>query len=330
MTGRRKAAILLLSLGPEVASDIYRSLTDQEIEHITLEIANLGSVPPELSAQVIEEFYHTAMAKQYISHGGVSTARELLEKALGTGKAIEILDRLQGVIGGAPFDFLKHVDPHQLLSFVQNEHPQTIALILAHLDKEHGAVVMSALTPAVQKEVALRIATMEHTSPEIIAEVERVLERKLASVLAQEFSSAGGVDTLAELLNRVEPGTGKNILEALERTNQELATEIKKQMFTFDDLVILDDRTLQMVLREVDPKDLAAALKGAGDAVRNQIFGNMSSRAAQSLRDDIETLGPVRIKQVEESQQKILSTIRRMAEDGEITVYRSGNEQYVE
>lgn len=326
ITGRKKAAILMISLGPDIAADVYRCLSDDEIEQITLEVANLGAVPEELTSQVIEEFYHTAMAKQYIAHGGISTAREILEKALGPAKAMEIIERLQGMLQGTPFDFLKKVDPNHLLNFIQSEHPQTVALILAHLEYDQSAVIMSALAPDMQTEVALRIATMDQTSPEIISEVERVLERKIATVLSQEFSVAGGIEALAELLNRVDRATEKSILETLEEENQELAVEIKKLMFTFDDVILLDDRAIQQVLREVDMKELAVALKGANEEVRTKIFNNVSSRAADNIRDDMEFMGPVRVKQVEEAQQKIVAIIRRLEESGEIIINRGGEE----
>ena len=215
------------------------------------------------------------------------------------------------MLQGTPFDFLKKVDPNHLLNFIQSEHPQTVALILAHLEYEQSAVIMSALPPEMQTEVALRIATMDQTSPEIISEVERVLERKIATVLSQEFSVAGGIEALAELLNRVDRATEKSILETLEEENQELAVEIKKLMFTFDDVILLDDRAIQQVLKEVDMKELAVALKGANDEVKNKIFGNVSS-AQENIREDMEFIGPVRVKQVEEAQQKIVAIIRRL------------------
>jgi flagellar motor switch protein FliG len=327
LSGRKKAAILMITLGPDIAADIYRGLSDEEIEQITLEVANIGTVPQELTWQVIEEFYHTAMAKQYISHGGISIAREILEKALGPGKAMEVIERLQGMLQGTPFDFLKKVDPNHLLNFIQSEHPQTIALILAHLEFDQSAIIMSALPPELQTEVALRIATMDQTSPEIISEVERVLERKIATVLSQEFSVAGGIEALAELLNRVDRATEKSILETLEEENQELAVEIKKLMFTFDDVILLDDRAIQQVLREVDFKELSVALKGGNEEVKTKIFSNISSRAADNIREDMEYMGPVRIKQVEEAQQKIVAIIRRLEEAGEIFINRGGEEQ---
>ncbi|MDP8245527.1 MAG: flagellar motor switch protein FliG [Candidatus Hinthialibacter antarcticus] len=329
LTGRKKAAILMLSLGPEIAADVYRSLADSDIEQITLEIANLMNVTGEHKSQVIEEFYHTAMAKQYMSHGGVNTAKEILEKALGPGKTMEILERLQGVIAGRPFDFLKHVNAAELINFVRNEHPQTIALILAHLTNDQAALILSELPPDTQQEVAIRIASMEHTSPEIITDVERILEKKLSNILSSDFREAGGVDALAEMLNQVDPTSGKKILESIQEQDVELAAEVKKRMFTFDDLIMLDDRSMQRVLSSIDMKELAAALKGAGDDVRKQVFSNLSARAAGILQEDIDLMGPVRVQQVEESQQRIVSILRSLEENGEIIIHRPGQDEMV-
>ncbi len=327
LTGRKKAAILMVALGSDTAADTYRHLSDEEIEQITLEVANLGTVPQELTLQVIEEFYHTSMAKQYMGAGGIGTARDILEKALGPGRAMEIIERLQGMLQGSPFDFLKKVDPNHLLNFIQKEHPQTIALILAHLGYEQSAIIMSALSPELQTEVALRIATMDQTAPEIISEVERVLERKIATVLSQEFTSAGGIEALAELLNRVDRGTEKGIMESLEEENQELAVEIKKLMFTFDDVMLLDDKAIQSVLKEVDVKEVVVALKGATQEVKEKIFSNVSSRAADNMREEMEFMGPVRVKHVEEAQQKIVAVIRRLEESGEIIIARGNGDE---
>ena len=329
LTGRKKAAILMLSLGPEIAADVYRSLADSDIEQITLEIANLMNVTGEHKSQVIEEFYHTAMAKQYMSHGGVNTAKEILEKALGPGKTMEILERLQGVIAGRPFDFLKHVNAVELINFVRNEHPQTIALILAHLTNDQAALILSELPPETQQEVAIRIAGMEHTSPEIITDVERILEKKLSNILANDYREAGGVDALAEMLNQVDPTSGKKILESIQEQDVELAAEVKKRMFTFDDLIMLDDRAMQRVLSSSDMKELAAALKGAGDDVKKQVFSNLSARAAGILQEDIDLMGPVRVQQVEESQQRIVGILRSLEENGEIIIQRPGQDEMI-
>lgn len=330
LTGRKKAATLLLALGPDIASQVYRYMSDQEIEQITFEIANMGKVSQEISNTVIEEFYHTAMAKQYINHGGIGTAREILEKALGPSRAMDIVERLQGILTGTPFDFLRHVDPNHLTEFVQNEHPQTIALVLAHLDYDNAASILSALPHEVQEEVSMRIATMDQTSPEIIAEIERVLERKLSTVLAQDFSHAGGIDALAELLNRLDQHSTKSIIQSLEDNNQNLATEVKQRMYTFDDLVVLDDKSLRKVLKEIDYKELAIALKGASEEIKSQIFSNISTRAAQDLKDEIDMMGPVRIKNVEESQQRIISVLRKLQEAGDIELSRDSKEEMVD
>lgn len=323
LTGRRKAAILLVALGPEIAAEIYRSLNDAEIEQITVEIAALGNLNSDTINIVLEEFYHTAMAQQYLGTGGIQKARDILEKALGPRKALEIIARLQGVLQVTPFDFVKRVEPEHLLNFISGEHPQTIALILSHLAPEQAAPIISALPPEQQAEVAMRIATMDQTAPEITREVERVLERKIATVLSQEFTTVGGVEALAELLNRVDRTTERSIMETLEAENAELADAIKKRMFVFEDVVLLDDRSIQQVLKEVDQRELAIVLKGSSDEVKNKIFGNMSQRAAEIVKEDMEFMGPVRVRQVEEAQQRFVAVIRRLEEAGDITITRS-------
>jgi flagellar motor switch protein FliG len=323
LTGRRKAAILLVALGPEIAAEIYRNLSDAEIEQITVEIAALGNLNSDTINIVLEEFYHTAMAQQYLGTGGIQKARDILEKALGPRKALEIIARLQGVLQVTPFDFVKRVEPEHLLNFISGEHPQTIALILSHLAPEQAAPIISALPPEQQAEVAMRIATMDQTAPEITREVERVLERKIATVLSQEFTTVGGVEALAELLNRVDRTTERSIMETLEAENAELADAIKKRMFVFEDVVLLDDRSIQQVLKEVDQRELAIVLKGSSDEVKVKIFGNMSQRAAEIVKEDMEFMGPVRVRQVEEAQQRFVAVIRRLEEAGDITITRS-------
>ncbi len=329
ISGRRRAAILMVSLGSEIAAEIYKGLTDEEIEQITVEVATLGPLDPEVVNDVVTEFYHTALAQEQLSQGGIGLARDILERALGPVKAMEIISRLQGALQVSPFDFLRRVDPNHLLNFIQNEHPQTIALILAHLDFEKSASIMSALPAAMQAEVSMRFATMDQTSPEIINEVERVLERKIATVLAQEFTVVGGVEALAEVLNRCDRSTEKVILETLEEEDQELAEEIRKLMFVFEDIILLDNRGVQQVLKEVDQKELAIALKGASEEVRDKIFGNMSKRASDMIKEDMEFMGPVRLRNVEEAQQRIVSIIRRLEEAGEIIISRGGEEEMV-
>lgn len=326
LSGIKKAAILIVELGSERSAEIYKHLSDDEIEDITIEIATLGSVPKETSSTIVEEFYHTALAKKYISQGGIDLAKEILDKALGGERANEIVGRLQGALQVSPFDFVKKVDPVHIHNFLQGEHPQTIALILAHLEPEQASKILSALSPEVQTEVATRLATMDQTSPEIISEVERILERKIASVNSQEVSAAGGVESLAELLNRVDRSTEKLILETLEERNQDLAEEVKKLMFVFEDIIVLDDRGIQQVLKEIDPKDLAMALKGSSDEVKEKVFKNMSQRAAETIREDMEFMGPVRLRNVEEAQQRIVAAVRRLEEAGEIIISRGGEE----
>ena len=312
----------MVALGPEAAAQVYRNLTDAEIEQITVEIATLGNVSPDTVDTTIEEFYHIALAQQQINQGGIQKARDILEKALGSKKAIEIIGRLQGALQVSPFDFVKRVEPEHLLNFIQGEHPQTIALILSHLPPEQAAPIISALPPEQQAEVALRIATMDQTAPEITREVERVLERKIATVLSQEFTMVGGVEALAELLNRVDRSTERSIMETMEAENAELADAVKKLMFVFEDIILLDDRAIQQVLKEVDQKELAIVLKGASDEVKEKIFSNMSSRAAEIIKEDMEYMGPVRVRQVEEAQQRVVAIIRRLEEAGEITISR--------
>ena len=323
LNGKRKAAILLVALGPEIAAEIYRNLSDAEIEQITVEIAAMGNLNSDTINIVLEEFYHTAMAQQYLGTGGIQKARDILEKALGPRKALEVIARLQGVLQVTPFDFVRRVEPEHLLNFISGEHPQTIALILSHLAPEQAAPIISALPPEQQAEVAMRIATMDQTAPEITREVERVLERKIATVLSQEFTTVGGVEALAELLNRVDRTTERSIMETLEAENAELADAIKKRMFVFEDVVLLDDRSIQQVLKEVDQRELAIVLKGSSDEVKNKIFGNMSQRAAEIVKEDMEFMGPVRVRQVEEAQQRFVAVIRRLEEAGDITITRS-------
>jgi len=329
LTGRQKAAILLISLGPEISAQIFKHLQEEEIEQLTLEIANIRKVPPEKRDEVYQEFYQMCLANEYISQGGIGYARELLEKALGAQKATEIIDRLTASLQVRPFDFIRKADPSQLLNFLQGEHPQTIALILAYLEPEQAASVISALPAESQTEVARRVALMDRTSPEILREVEKVLERKLSSVVTQDYTSAGGVKSLVEVLNRVDRATEKTIIETLEVQDPELAEEIKKLMFVFEDIVQLDDRAVQLVLREIDSHDLALALKGAGEQVMKKIENNISKRAAQMLKEDIEYMGPVRLRDVEDAQQRIVAVIRKLEEQGQIFITRGGRDEII-
>ncbi|MTV47794.1 flagellar motor switch protein FliG [Heliobacillus mobilis] len=329
LSGKQKAAILLISLGPEKSAKIFKHLKEEEIEQMTLEIANIRKVLPENRDIVFDEFHQLFMAQEYINSGGIDYAKEVLEKALGPQKAVEIINRLTQSLQVRPFEFIRRTDPGQLLNFIQSEHSQTIALILAYLNADQASIIMSALPPERQAEIARRIALMDRTSPEVIREVEMVLERKLSSLVSQEHTSAGGLDTVVDMLNRVDRGTEKSIMEALEIQDPELAEEIKKRMFVFEDIIMLDDRSIQQVLREVDTKDLALALKGSSEEVVQKIFKNVSKRAGEMLREDMEFMGPVRLRDVEEAQQRIVNVIRKLEEAGEIVIARGGGDELI-
>ncbi len=329
LTGKQKAAIILITLGTELSANVLKAMREDEIEDLTMEIANLRRVAPEVKDRVQEEFYQLSMAQDYIAAGGIEYAREMLEKALGSGKAQDILNKLTASLQIRPFDFARKTEPGQLLNFLQNEHPQTIALVMSHLAPEQAGVLLSALPAIQQVEVAKRIATMDRTSPEVLKEVESVLEKKLSSFVMQDFTLAGGIETAVAILNRVDRGTEKTIMEALEEESPELADEIKKRMFVFEDLVMLDDRSIQRVLRDVDMKDLALALKTASAEVSGLIFKNMSKRASEMLKEDMNMMGPVRLRDVEEAQQKIVNVVRQLEDSGEIIIARGGEDEIV-
>ncbi len=329
ITGLQKAAILLISLGPEKSALIFKHLKEEEIEELTLEIANTRSVTPQIKDNIINEFYEVCLAQQYIAEGGIGYAKELLEKALGSDKAVEVLNRLTASIQVKPFEFVRKTDASQLLSFIQDEHPQTIALILSYLGPQQSAMIVAALSPEQQVEVAKRIATMDRTSPDVIKEVEKILESKLANLVNQDYTIIGGVDHVVEILNTVDRGTEKHIMESLEIEDPELADEIRKKMFVFEDILLLDDRAIQNVLKNVDNNDLAIALKGANEEVQNAIYNNMSKRLAVMIKEDMEFMGPVRMKDVEEAQQKIVNIIRKLEDSGEIVISRGGGDELV-
>lgn len=329
LSGRQKAAVLLVALGPSLSAEIFKHLREDEIEQMTLEIANLQKIRPEIKEDVIEEFHSLCLASEYISQGGIDYAKDILERALGSQKAMELLNRLTSSLQVRPFDFVRKTDPNQLLNFIQGEQPQTIALILAYLDPEKASIILSSLSPERQSDVARRIAIMDRTSPEVIKEVERVLERKLSTVVAQDYTTAGGIQNVVEILNRVDRGTEKSIMETLEILDPALAEEIKKRMFVFEDIIQLDDRAIQQVLREVNSQDLVLALKGAREEVEQKILRNMSKRAADMLKEDIEFMGPVRLRDVEEAQQRIVNVIRKLEESGEIIIARGGGDEII-
>ena len=329
LTGVQKAAVLLITLGPEKSASIFKHLKEEEIEELTLEIANTRSISPQEKEDVLNEFYQVCLAQQYIAEGGIGYAKELLEKALGEQKAQDVITKLTASLQVRPFEFIRKTDPSQVLNFIQDEHPQTIAMILSYLSPTQSAIILGALTPEKQADVAKRIAMMDRTSPDVIKEVERVLERKLSSLLNQDYTIVGGVDAIVDILNTVDRGTEKHIMESLEIEQPELADEIRKKMFVFEDILLLDDRAIQRVLRDVDNNDLGIALKGANEEVQNVIFKNLSKRLSAMIKEDMEFMGPVRMKDVEEAQQKIVGIIRKLEDSAEIVISRGGGDEIV-
>ena len=329
MTGREKAAMLLISLGPERSAQIFKHLKEEEIEQLTLEIANIRTVSPSEREKVLSEFYEICLAQQYITEGGIGYAKDILEKAMGAEKTMEIINKLTVSLQVRPFDFVRKADPSQILNFIQNEHPQTIALILAYLKPSQAATVLSSLPQDKQADVARRIATMDRTSPEIIKEVERVLEKKISSMVTEDFTAVGGIQAIVDVINSVDRGTEKYIMDTLEIEDTDLAEEIRKRMFVFEDILSLDNKAIQRFLREVDNAQLALALKGSTDEVQTLIFNNMSKRLVETLKEDLEYMGPVRLKDVEEAQQKIVNVIRKLEDAGEIIISRGGGDEIV-
>lgn len=329
LTGKEKAAMLLITLGPERSAQIFKHLKEEEIEQLTLEIANIRAVSPAEREKVLAEFYQLCLAQQYIAEGGISYAKEILEKAMGPEKAMEIINKLTVSLQVRPFDFVRKADPSQVLNFIQSEHPQTIALILCYLKPHQAAAVLSALPQDKQADVAKRMATMDRTSPDIIKDVERVLEKKIASLVTEDFTAVGGIQAIVDVLNSVDRGIEKFIMDTLEIEDPDLAEEIRKRMFVFEDILQLDNRSIQRFLREVDNSMLAMALKGATEEVQNVIYSNMSKRLAEMIKEDIEYMGPVRLKDVEEAQQKIVNVIRKLEDVGEIIISRGGGDEIV-
>lgn len=330
ITGKQKAAMALIALGPELSAEVFKYLREDEIEELTLEIASMRKVASGEKTQVLNELHSLYLAQEYIAQGGIEYAKEILERAMGDQKAMELINRLTSALQVRPFDFIRATDPSQLLTFIQGEHPQTIALILAFLRPEQAGAILTALPGEKQVEVTKRIALMDRTSPEIIQEVERVLEEKLSSLAGQDYARTGGIDSLVDVLNQVDRATEKTILESLEEQEPELAEEIKHRLFTFEDIIQLDDKATMRVIREIDlSNDLPLALKIASEEVKNKVFTNMSKRAVETLREEIEYLGPVRLREIEEAQQRIVNTIRKLEEMGEIIIARGGEDEVI-
>lgn len=329
LSGRQKAAILLISLGPEVSAQIFKHLRDEEIEQLTLEIANVRKVDSSEKDSVLAEFHQICLAQEYISQGGINYAKDILQKALGEQKALEVINRLTATLQVRPFDFARKADPSQILNFIQNENAQTIALVLSYLQFDQASIILSSLPQEKQAEVARRIAMMDSTSPEVIAQVERVLEQKLSSTVTQDFATAGGIESIVSILNGVDRGTERTILDSLEIQDPELAEEIKKRMFVFEDIVNIDDRSIQRIIRDVENADLQLALKVASEEVREVVFKNMSKRMADTFREEMEFMGPVRLRDVEEAQTRIVTIIRKLEEAGEIIIARGGGDDII-
>ncbi|MBN8217160.1 MAG: flagellar motor switch protein FliG [Spirochaetes bacterium] len=329
LSGRQKAAIFMISLGAERSAEVMKHLKDEEVEALTFEIARIEHIDPAQKEAVLKEFHELMVAQDFILNGGIDYAREVLERSLGSQKAMDIVNRLTSSLQVKPFDFVRRTDPQHLVNFLQSEHPQTIALVLAYLEPKKASEVLKELPVEIQAEVAKRVAKMQRTTPEVLREVERVLERKLSTIASEDFTSAGGIDAIVEVLNMADRSTEKTIIETLEEEDPELAEEIKKRMFVFEDIVLLDDKSIQKVLREVDNNELAKALKSVDDEVKEKIFRNMSKRAVTLLREDMEFMGPTRMSDVEEAQQKIVNVIRKLEEDGEVVIARSGEDEMV-
>ncbi|NLY76952.1 MAG: flagellar motor switch protein FliG [Tissierellia bacterium] len=329
LSGKEKAAIFLIALGPEKSANVFKHLNEDEMEELTLQIANMRMVSSEEKDKILEDFYQLALAQEYISEGGINYAKEVLERALGEERAIDIINRLTSSLHVRPFEFVRRADANQLLNYIQDEHPQTIALILSYLKPTQSAQILSNLDESKQAEVTRRIAMMDRTSPDIIKEVEKILETKFSGLLTQDFTTTGGVQNVVDILNSVDRGTEKNIMDELDRTNPELGEEIRKRMFVFEDIVSLDNRSIQRIIREIDNSQWAIALKGASEEVKEVIFANMSKRLVEMIKEDIDFMGPVRVRDIEEAQQSIVNVIRKLEEDGEIITPRGGAEVIV-
>jgi flagellar motor switch protein FliG len=329
LTGKQKAAILLIALGQEASSKVFRHLTDEEIEQLTLAISNISKVTSEEKKEILKEFHEMCIAQDYITVGGINYAQNVLEAALGKERAQEIIMRLTSQLQVKPFDFARRIDPMQIYQFLQNEHPQTIALVLAHLDSKQASMILSSLPPDLQSDVARRIALLEQAAPEVIKEVERILETRLAATVRNDFTVVGGIESIVNILNGVDRTTERSILERLSEKDSDLVDEIKKRMFVFEDIINLDRRAVQRIIQEVENQDLLLALKAASPEVKKVILANMSSRMAESFQEDMELLGPVRVRAVEEAQGRIVSVIRRLEDAGEIVISRGDTDDII-
>ena len=329
IAGKAKAAILLVFLGPDTSRTILQSLSDQEIETLTIEIAKQRKISTEEKLSVLFEFEQMMMARKFYAEGGLEYAKLLLEKTVGPGRALEILARMGTSLQLQPFEAARTADPSQLATLIQNEHPQLVAMIMAYLQPEKAAVVLQSMDHDSQIEIAKRLALMDRTSPEITREVENYLEEKLSSIIGQDLTTVGGIDTIISVLNSVDRATEKTIIETMEVQEPILADEIKKKMFVFEDVVLIDDRGLQRLFKEIDQKDLSLALKGVTDEVKEKFYKNMSKRAAEMLKEDMAYMGPVRMRDVDQAQQRIVKLVKKLESKGEIIVSRPGEEEMI-
>ena len=332
MDGRRRAAALLIALGEDASAEILRRLPEEDVGRLTWEIVGIGQLAPEEREEILQTFYAIALGHDFVSIGGVDYAQQMLRKAFGAEKASQLVGQLEQSSRSNPFSFLRQVEPCDLLNFLQNEHPQVVALVLAYLPAELASTILGGMPEELQAELAVRMTIMERTSPEVIVEIEDAIRGRLGSIFSprqQQVTVAGGIDSVVELLRKVDLATEKAILEGLESTDPDTANEIKKRMFVFENITLLDDRSIQRVLREVDGKDLGTALKGATEEVQTRVLANMSERAAKMLQDDMATMGPIRLRQVDEAQGRIVAVIRRLEEAEEIFVMRAGEDDLV-
>ncbi|WP_278287147.1 flagellar motor switch protein FliG [Cellulosilyticum ruminicola] len=328
-TSKQKAAMLLIALGPEKSSKVFKHLKEEEIEQLTLEIANIKAVSPRVKEEVLQEFYEMCLAQDYIAEGGIGYARQLLEQALGSDKAVEVINKLTVSLQVRPFEFARKTDASQLVNFIQNEHPQTIALILSYLKPAQAALIIRSLPAEMQSDTARRIALMDRASPDVINQIEREFEKRLSTLVSEDYTTIGGIDSIVEIINQVDRTTEKNIMENLEIEDPELAEVIRKRMFVFEDITMLDPKSIQRVLREVDNHQLAVALKGAGESVKSVIMENVSKRLAAMIEEDLEYMGPKRVKEIEEAQQQIVNIIRKLEDAGEIITSRGAGDEVI-
>lgn len=331
LSGKQKAAVFLVALGPSVSSLIFGHMSEEEIEAITLEIARTDNIDSELRDKVLAEFHELFIAQKSITKGGLQYARDLLERSFGVNKSAEIINRLTSNMHmqSRPFEVVRSADPTHVLNFIQQEHPQTIALILVHLDPQKASVILAGLNNNIRADVSRRIATMDHTSPEVLREVEGVLEKKLSVISSEDYTASGGIQSIVDILNLVDRATEKSIVESLEEQDPELAEEIKKRMFVFEDIVMLDDQSIQKVLHEIDMSELSRALKAVDVDVQEKVFKNMSKRATTILKENMEYIGAIRLHDVENAQQKIVAVIRRLEDSGDIIIIRAGEDDLV-